>query len=143
MPPTNTKAFFIRVRQTNRCRTVGVSTQSGQRFYYLKCIINQLATTYNVYYLADPFRWENLIGITWAQTPTEDPICALVFSEYVLSIEVNESVRNIKHSIQMHSGPCIFIEQKHSIKSLLHHSLIVQCLTPNISQSTKCKYVLN
>ena len=23
----------------------------------------------------------------------------------------NDSVRNIKHSIQMHNGPCIFIEQ--------------------------------
>ena len=68
---------------------MGVSKQSGQRFYHFECIINQLATTYNVYYLADPFRWENLIGIIWAETHTKGPICALVFSEYVLSIEVN------------------------------------------------------
>ena len=30
---------------------------------------------------------------------------------YFKSIEVIDSVRNIKHSIQMHNGPCIFIEQ--------------------------------
>ena len=36
-----------------------------------------------MYYLADPFTWENLIGITWSQTHTKGPICAPVFSEYV------------------------------------------------------------